>query len=170
MAFFKPIMTSNKDNIEKHLGQMIFDTTENQIYIDINDETRKVVEIKIDEKTPKAYITDAIAASELATAATIEALETSLQNKINEIKPIYKTITLNTTDWALENDLYVYNIIDDTITVNTLITGNLDLNNQEKLFDGYIDSYAGGYKIITSELPNESVTMNILIQKSVVTQ
>lgn len=167
MAFFKPIMTSNKDNIEKHLGQMIFDTTENQIYIDIDDETRKVVEIKIDEKTPKAYIADAIAASELATAEAIEEVEETLTQDIENIKPIYKTIQLGTEDWSAADNLYKYTIVDSSVDENTLINASLDLENQEKMYDGYIDTYDGGYYIYTSILPTSIITMNIVMQKGV---
>ena len=41
----------------------------------------------------------------------------------------------------------------------------MDLENQAKMIDGYIESYDGGYKIITSQEPIEVVTMNMAIQK-----
>lgn len=42
----------------------------------------------------------------------------------------------------------------------------MDLINQDKMVDGYIESFDGGYKIVTSNLPVENITMNIAIQKA----
>lgn len=41
----------------------------------------------------------------------------------------------------------------------------MDLINQDKMVDGYIESFDGGYKIITSKLPAEDITMNMAVQK-----
>ena len=36
--------------------------------------------------------------------------------------------------------------------------------NQSKMTSGYIESYEGGYTIVTSNQPTENVTVNISIQ------
>jgi hypothetical protein len=86
---------------------------------------------------------------------------------IKEYATKYKTITLEVEGWKLNSDTqnYEYTVIDETITNEDLIEGHMDLVNQEKLTDGYIDSYDGGYKIISSEQPAEEITMNVSIQK-----
>ena len=45
------------------------------------------------------------------------------------------------------------------ITSNTFVTVNLDIDNQNKLNDGYVYSYDGGFKIVTSELPNKIISI-----------
>lgn len=156
MAFFKPIITSNKNNIVKRIGQFIFDKTEKQIYIDINDEIREELKARINNQDAKIYVDD-----------SISQLNTTLSQSIENLKPIYKSITLVTSDWSLVSGKYRYNIIDSNIDSNTLVTGYLDIDNQSKMFDGYIDSYDGGYYIYTSVMPSSSITMKVIIQKGV---
>ena len=81
--------------------------------------------------------------------------------------PTYQTITLFVTSWTLNEmtGYYEYEMVDNTITANCLVQGNMDLVNQRKMIDGYIDSYNGGYKVITSKLPTEDILMNVSIQK-----
>lgn len=80
----------------------------------------------------------------------------------------YKAITLSVENWVESDDTYIYTVEDDTVTASDLIEGHLDLENQSKLSDGYIDSFDGGYKIVTSEIPTDEIVMNISIQKVVV--
>ena len=42
----------------------------------------------------------------------------------------------------------------------------MDLNNQAKISDGYIESFNGGYKIITSEIPTEDIEIDITIERT----
>lgn len=92
----------------------------------------------------------------------------NLLNLINKNALRCKTITLNTGNWVQteEAETFEYTIQDITVTSNHLVTGHLDLQNQEKMENGYIETFNGGYKIITSEKPEENVTMNVAIQKS----
>lgn len=71
-------------------------------------------------------------------------------------------------NWTLNNEtnLYEYDIIDSDITSNTLVNVNLDLNNQVKLNDGMVNSYDGGFKILTSEKPIENIDTTITYQVS----
>lgn len=89
-------------------------------------------------------------------------------NKIvdSDLKSYTKTLTVD--NWLLNNEinLYEYDIIDSDITFNTLVNVNLDLINQVKLNDGMVNSYNGGFKIITSEKPFENIDTTITYQVS----
>lgn len=63
---------------------------------------------------------------------------------------------------------YEYIITDENITSTHLVEGYMDLINQAKMVDGYIESFDGGFKIITSVQPLEEVTMNISMQKTII--
>lgn len=90
-----------------------------------------------------------------------------LNDKITSLegnKTKYKTITLSASGWVQNNDLYEYTVNDNTVTANTLVTGYPDIENQAKLSDGDIVSASGKYTIRTSVLPEEDITMNIVMQ------
>lgn len=68
---------------------------------------------------------------------------------------------------------YEYDIIDENITAETIVDGMMDIENQLKLNSSYTDSYNGGFKVITDELPNEEIEitfrysiMNIVEEES----
>ena len=71
------------------------------------------------------------------------------------------TCDLVPDNWVLNDSTnrYEYDIIKSGITSNTFVTVNLDLDNQVKLNDGYVYSYDGGFKIVTSELPNKTISI-----------
>ena len=75
-----------------------------------------------------------------------------------------KTITLTTSNWVSSGSGYYYQITDSSVYDYYLINGNMDLDNQAKLKDGYIQSYDGYYRIYTSELPTENISMTITKQ------
>lgn len=89
-------------------------------------------------------------------------------NKIVDsgLKGYTKTLTVD--NWSLNNEtnLYEYDIIDSDVTSSTLVNVNLDLVNQVKLNDGMVNSYNGGFKIITSEKPLENIDTTITYQVS----
>lgn len=91
-----------------------------------------------------------------------------LLNLINEKSLKCKTVILNIDNWVQneETGYYEYTINNSLITASHLIEGYMDLINQDKMANGYIESFDGGYKIITSELPEGDVTMNLAIQKA----
>lgn len=87
-----------------------------------------------------------------------------LANNIYEIvKNDLKSDTFDLTpdNWKLNNSTnrYEYDIINSGVTSNSLVTVNLDIDNQFKLNDGYVYSYNGGFKIVTSELPNQTISI-----------
>lgn len=79
----------------------------------------------------------------------------------NDLKNDVLTLTLENWKLNTSTNLYEYDIINDVITADTLVNGHLDLQNQIKLNDAYINSYNGGYKIITSEKPIQDISINI---------
>lgn len=89
-------------------------------------------------------------------------------NKIVDsgLKSYTKRLTID--NWLLNNEtnLYEYDIIDSGITSNTLVNGNLDLTNQVKFNDAMINSYDGGFKILTTEKPIEDIDITITYQVS----
>lgn len=91
-----------------------------------------------------------------------------LLNLINEKSLKCKTVVLDIDNWVQneETGYYEYTINNSLITASHLIEGHMDLINQDKMANGYIESFDGGYKIITSELPEGDVTMNLAIQKA----
>lgn len=78
------------------------------------------------------------------------------------------TILLTSNNWKQNNSTsyYEYDVKDATITKKHLVDGRLDFYNS-KLKDGYIESYDGGFKVITTELPAEDITMEITIQETI---
>lgn len=91
-----------------------------------------------------------------------------LLNLINDNALRCRTITLDVENWIQNKTTqnYEYNIEDITITENHLVQGHMNLKNQAKMSDGYIETYDGGFKIITSEIPSEQVVMNLSLQKA----
>jgi len=92
-----------------------------------------------------------------------------LLNLINtKADPIVsETITLQASNWVLneETERYEYTIEDSGITENHQVKGYGDF--ETKLTDGYTETYNGGYKIITTQLPEEEVSLDITIEKTV---
>ncbi len=89
----------------------------------------------------------------------------NLYNKIIENVPTSYTLTIQVEDWTQneETQVYEYNVVDSNITKDHSVDGKLHLNSQGKLGSSVIKSYNGGYKVKATELPTESVTMDIVI-------
>ena len=69
------------------------------------------------------------------------------------------SITLLVANWTKNSSTgyYEYDIINEDITAQTIVDGMLDIENQAKLNIAYTLSYTGGFKVITTELPNEDI-------------
>ena len=67
--------------------------------------------------------------------------------------------TLLVANWTKNSSTgyYEYDIINEDITAQTIVDGMLDIENQAKLNIAYTLSYTGGFKVITTELPNEDI-------------
>ena len=100
--------------------------------------------------------------------ATKEELKRLQQQQLEYI-PKYETIVLEVENWVQneETQNYEYTITNNKVTNNHLVEGYADLENMAKLSNSYTSSFDGGYKIITAELPTESITINISIQKMI---
>ena len=105
----------------------------------------------------------------------ITELEIDIQNTQNLVKDnIAKgtMITIPLEGWIKneETQYYEYDVKDTTVTSNTKILGDLDIDNMNKINSrGYIDSYGGGYKIILADKPLDEITIDITkIKKQVV--
>ncbi len=86
----------------------------------------------------------------------------AIYDAIQKTKVKYINMTLLSTGWVLNNSTYYYEytISNSNITTNTLVNGYLDIPNQEKLTGSvYIQSYNGGFKVITNEEVTENVTI-----------
>ena len=70
-----------------------------------------------------------------------------------------KTLLVN--GWVKNSDtgFFEYDIIDENITAETIVDGMLDIENQYKLNSSYTSSYDGGFKVITTEIPNEDINI-----------
>lgn len=79
--------------------------------------------------------------------------------------PTSYTLTIPTTGWVQNEttSYYEYNVVDSSITTNHKVEGSLHLDSQGKLGKSVIESYVGGYKVKATELPEESITMDISI-------
>lgn len=92
-----------------------------------------------------------------------------LLNLINSNALRCKTTTLNQANWKenAEAETFEYTVQDITVTSSHVVDCKMDIENQNKMSMGYVESFDGGYKIIVAEKPEENVTMNISIQKAV---
>lgn len=82
---------------------------------------------------------------------------------------LYKELIFLSTDWELDSTtgLYIYEVEDEDVAAGVLIAGYLDLDNQNRLSNGFIKSYEGGYTVYTTNQPTENITMSISMQKIV---
>lgn len=119
----------------------------------------------LDENTA-GNLLNLIDANTQAINANTQSIATNTQ-AITATTPVYYTLTLLATDWTLNETTqkYEYNVTDSTVTEDHHITCNMSIENQNKLKDAEGDSYDGGFKIRTTELPEADITMDIAIQK-----
>ena len=89
----------------------------------------------------------------------------NLDNTINSIKVKRDTITILSSSWVQNQDtkLYEYEVSDTYVTSNHFVEVVMDIQNQLKLKDGYIESFNGSYKFYTTTLPTEDITATVVI-------
>lgn len=98
-----------------------------------------------------------------ASKEEVEELDTKINN--NVLKSYTTTLTL--ANWTLNSTTskYEYNVTNANITVNHYVEVIFDIENQEKFSDKIgIESYNGGFKIISNDLPDGNVTMTVIYQ------
>ena len=79
--------------------------------------------------------------------------------------PVYDTLTLLSTNWVQNGDKYEYTVEDSSITEDHCVNCYPDIDNQAKISNAETDSYNGGFKVITLELPTEDITTTVVVQK-----
>lgn len=101
------------------------------------------------------------------TYATLQDFETFKSN-ITGYAPTAKEVKLLTTDWNYNNTTkyYEYIINDTTITRHDIATGAMDIENQKKLIDGYINTYDDYLVIYTTTLPTSNIDITITVWKT----
>lgn len=147
-----------------------FDAWFNNLKDKLDGNTATKLQNEIDEINNKDLVEDAnyvhtdnnysnVEKQKVATATT------DIQTLKNMSLNVYET-TLVVDNWQLDTDksVYIYNVVNSSITANTKIDGCFDLLNQRKLKDGEVNSYDGGFKISTSEMPEEDINVTIYYQ------
>ena len=88
----------------------------------------------------------------------------NLNNKV-----LSKNITLTSNNWVQNNNTkyWEYTVQDESVTAQHIVDGRMDLANQAKMTDGYIESYNGSYKIITSSKPGADIDISVSITKTI---
>ena len=91
----------------------------------------------------------------------------NLSNEVKEAinQPMKrKVVVLDKNNWVLNNETgyYEYTVNDSAITHDHYMDTAIDLANQDKLGHSAIESFDGYYKIYTSELPAENVTIIVV--------
>ena len=101
------------------------------------------------------------------TYATLSDFE-NFKNNVSTYAPSTLETILLATNWTYNNStqLYEYRINDNTITAYDIAIGNMDLANQSKLKDGYINTYNGYMIIYTSKNPTVDVGITITVWKT----
>ena len=105
------------------------------------------------------YLDDA-----LLNLAELDAKITALNSTINTNKKTRKNITLAVNDWTLDNGLYKNTVPDNSVTADHLIEVVMDLANQAKLTDGYVESANGSYTFYTSVAPTEAISATVIFE------
>jgi len=95
----------------------------------------------------------------------LDMLHEQISNVERDLTVADKSITLTTDSWVQSDNVYYYEIRDSTVQVYHQINGYMDLDNQTKIKDGYIETGGGYYRIYTSKRPTENITMTVTRQK-----
>ena len=138
-VLFKRKTSNELSGLPIENGSLIYNVETGDTYMDYNNERIQTSKMTV---TPMDY----------ATLADVYGYGTRVES-----------ITIPTNGWVLNNQTneYEYTVLDENVTSRHLVRGDMDLTNQAKMEDGYTKSFDGSYKIITSSLPTESITMTI---------
>lgn len=72
-----------------------------------------------------------------------------------------ETLILNKANWVKEGDYYVQTFYRWGVNENTLVEGNLDVDNQKRLEVSHTESFNYGFKIVTIAKPSENITITM---------
>ena len=103
---------------------------------------------------------------QLAQIATNTSNIATITTNIGNQKRTRKTVTLTAASWTLNSttNLYEYTVSDADVSADHLIEVIMDLANQAKLTDGYVESFAGSYKFYTSVLPTSDISATVVFE------
>ena len=81
-------------------------------------------------------------------------------------KKIRKDVELTVAGWGKDEGetLWKQTVSDNSVTDDHLIEVVMDLANQAKLTDGYVESFAGSYKFYTSVKPTEAISATVIFE------
>lgn len=72
-----------------------------------------------------------------------------------------ENISLNKNNWKLEGNNYIQTFYRWAINENTLVEGNLDVNNQSKLEVSHTESFNYGFKIVSLAKPTDNIDITM---------
>lgn len=79
----------------------------------------------------------------------------------------YEKLEIDKSGWKQNSDgYYEYNVVRRFVSEKTLVEGNLDIKNKDKIEASYIDSYNGGFKIIARILPRSNFEICLSYQRT----
>ena len=71
-------------------------------------------------------------------------------------------IKLPSKNWIKSGSFYTQTFYRWDVSENTLVEGNLDIENQRKIEVSYIESFNFGFRVISETKPIEDIKMTIL--------
>ena len=96
---------------------------------------------------------------------SVDQMNKAIETAISSIPTILgNTLTIPIDSWIKneETQYYEFDVKDETVTSDTKIIGDLDIDNQNKINSrGYANSYNGGYKIILTDKPLDTIVIQI---------
>lgn len=109
--------------------------------------------------------TSAIATNADNIATNASAIST-INSTLTALKKTRKTINLTVAGWTKEEGetLWKQTFSDNSVTADHLIEVVMDLTNQAKLTDGYVESGAGSYTFYTSVKPTEAISATVIFE------
>ncbi len=80
--------------------------------------------------------------------------------------PRKANITLLKDNWVKNGKKYEYTIINNIVTEDHYIQINMLIDEQQKMFNGEVESFTGKYVIRTTDIPDGDVEATVVIQKT----
>jgi len=101
------------------------------------------------------------------TYATIQDFE-NFKNNVSGYAPTSTELTLIASNWVYNSQTgyYEYRITDETVTSYDLAMGNMTIENQNKLKNGYINTFDGYLIIYTTKNPGTDINITITVWKT----
>lgn len=84
---------------------------------------------------------------------------------VERYAPVPKSVTLNPASWNFNSTTneYEYTLTDEDISSGNFVIINMDLDNQKKFKQGWVETFNGYLKIYVSSLPTEDIDINLMV-------